>query len=313
MSKLKAVASLCLFIILAACTPAPAPKSVEPTADVTATFARLQTDVAATDAAAAPPSAAAPTAVPAPTSEPPTAAPPASGDEEGREAILILEPGITSNVTSPVRVAGLADPAFEQTVIVQVSDESGETVGALATQIQADVSQRGPFEVEVPFTVSADQAGRILVFTISPRDGGLTHLASVEVTLLASGAATINPAERHKESIAIFEPQLLASISGGTLHLSGFSDYVFENVLNVALCGAGGGGVSDLLCGTADNLLATGTVNVNSPDIGQPGPFEGDLSYTVAGGIPARLVVYNTSPRDGGITHLSAVDVQLAP
>ena len=53
--------------------------------------------------------------------------------------------------------------------------------------------------------------------------------------------------------------------------------------------------------------------NVLSPDLGQPGPFALDLPYTVAGPVHARLVVYSTSPRDGGIIHLTTLPINLAP
>ena len=315
MSRLRTPISLTVVFALAACASPAATVTAPPaqpaaTVDVTRAFAQLQTEVAATDAALAPtaepPTAAAPVG---PTAEPASAFPGEAGDE----AILILEPGPASEVVSPVVVAGLSDPAFEQTIIVQVLDESGETIGATATQINADLGQRGPFRAELTFNLSADQPGRILVFATSARDGGLTHLTSAEVTLRTGGAPVITAAARSPEAVALFEPQLLASVGGGALHLRGFADYVFENILNVALCGAGGSGAPDFLCGASDNLLATGSAYVASPDIGQPGSFEGDLAYSVPGPLPARLVVYSTSPRDGGLTHLSSVEVQLAP
>ena len=97
------------------------------------------------------------------------------------------------------------------------------------------------------------------------------------------------------------------------MHLSGFSEYVFESSLSLALCGEGGSGAPDPICGTADNLIASGHVMVQSPDIGQPGPFETDLTYTVAGPTRARLVVYSASARDGGILHLTSVEISIAP
>src|ERR1051326_2449859 len=81
----------------------------------------------------------------------PTPAPSSRGDEK----ILILEPGINpsgvSSVTSPVHVAGQADPTFEQSLVVQVTDQNGAVIATVPTQIQADAGQRGPFGVDVPF------------------------------------------------------------------------------------------------------------------------------------------------------------------
>jgi hypothetical protein len=115
------------------------------------------------------------------------------------------------------------------------------------------------------------------------------------------------------ERLEIQVPEHLGAVSGGTLHLEGFSEYVFENALVRALCGEGGSGAPEPICGTDDNVLATGTAMVQSPDVGLPGPFEADLAYTVAGPVRARLAVYATSPRDGGLVHLATREVQLSP
>ena len=250
---------------------------------------------------------------PAPTD---TASAPVATPEGGRgpEAILILEPGPGSSVAFPVHVAGEADPTFEQSLVVQITGADGTVITTVPAQINADIGQRGSFGVDVPFSVSSDQPGRISVYSASARDGGLIHLASVEVTLLASGgAASLAPGQPHDESLAIFSPLVLAAVSGGVAHVAGFSDYVFENQLGVVICGEGGAGAPHPMCGTADNVLGTGTAYVNSPDFGQPGPFTADVPYAVTAQVRGRIVVYASSPRDGGITHLGSREVTLAP
>ncbi len=234
--------------------------------------------------------------------------------ERGPEAILILEPGPGSSVAFPVHVAGEADPTFEQSLVVQITGADGAVITTVPVQINAEMGQRGPFGADVPFGVPSDQPGRISVYAASARDGGLIHLASVEVTLLASGgAASLAPGQSHDESLAIFSPLALATVSGGVAHVTGFSDYLFENQLGVVICGEGGAGAPHPICGTADNVLGTGKAYVNSPDLGQPGPFTADVPYSVTAQVHGRLVVYASSPRDGGITHLSSREVTLAP
>jgi hypothetical protein len=112
-------------------------------------------------------------------------------------------------------------------------------------------------------------------------------------------------------SIAL--PAPLAEISGGSPHIEGFSEYTFEANLVLVLCGEGGSGAPDLVCGTADNVLAMAPTTINSPDVGLPGPYSADLSYTVASRVPARLAVYSDSARDGGLLHLSSVNIFLNP
>jgi len=212
-----------------------------------------------------------------------------------------------------VRVSGEADPTFEQNLVIEITDANGAVIATQATTIQSAGAARGPFDAQVPFTVTAQEPGRILVFSTSPRDGGLIHLSSVDVTLLTGGTAEPFAGPVHNETHVILEPAPQASISGGSLHVSGFSDYVFESQLSLALCGEGGSGAPDKVCGTADNVLATGTATLNAPDVGQPGPFAGDLTYHVSAAVQARVVVFSRSARDGGIVHLSTVPVQLAP
>ncbi len=234
-------------------------------------------------------------------------------EPQASETILILAPGNSSSVSSPVQVAGEADPTFEQNLVIQIADASGAVIATQPTTILGAGGARGPFKVLVPFTVTGSGPGRISVFSTSPRDGGLIHLSSVEVTLLSGGTAAIVPGQPHNETHIILEPAPQAQMSGGTLHLSGYSAYVFESQLAVALCGEGGSGAPDLVCGTADNVLATGTAALAAPDVGQPGPFASLLAYHVSTTVSGRLVVYSRSPRDGGLVHLSSLPVTLAP
>lgn len=234
-----------------------------------------------------------------------------------QEAILILEPGISasgiSSVTSPVHVSGQSDPAFEQSIVVEVTDQNGAVVGQVPTQIQAEAGQRGPFSVDVPFKIDADQPGRISVYMTSARDGGVTHLSSVEVQLLANGSASIVPGQPRPEFITIFNPAFLAHVSGGNINVTGFSDYVFESQLGVKLCGEGGSGAPDPVCGTVDNVLGEDVAMLHSPDMGQPGPFDGNVAYKISAAMHGRVVVFDASPRDGGLTHVSTVEVMLEP
>jgi len=229
------------------------------------------------------------------------------------EAILILQPGLAASVTSPVHVNGEADATFEQNLVVQITDQNGGVLTTVPTTIQAPAPDRGPFAIDVDFSVAADQPGRISVYSTSARDGGLIHLASVEVTLLASGPASPAAAATHPESLIINSPAPNAAISGGIIHVEGYTQYVFENQLAVILCGEGGSGSAEPVCGTADNVLEIGAATVSSPDVGQPGPYAGDLPYSISAPVQARLVIYSVSPRDGGILHLSTVNIQLSP
>lgn len=229
------------------------------------------------------------------------------------EAILIGSPGPGSRVASPVTVQGQSRPTFEQNLVVAVYGEDGEQLALQPTTILAPFPEAGDFSTDIAFLVAAEQPGRISVYETSAMDGGILHLSSVEVTLLPSGAAQIGPAPIHFESIVISAPQPTAQVGGGIITVSGISDYYFEANLGLMLCGGGGSGTPNALCGTEDNILAAGNAFIDSPEVGQSGPFSGELSYTIAEPTPARVVVYAASPRDGGLLHVASIPITLMP
>ena len=151
------------------------------------------------------------------------------------------------------------------------------------------------------------------MYSQSAMTGGLEHLSSIEFTLIHGGSATVNTDISVAETIWIKLPKASETISGGKIDISGFSDYFFESSLGIVLCGGGASGPSDELCGTSANILATGNALIASPDVGQAGPFSGSLTYSITITTAGRMVVFATSPRDGGIIHLSSIPVTLAP
>lgn len=245
--------------------------------------------------------------------EPPTAEPTATADnsteptpvatettqpERGEEAIAILSPGPGSRVVSPLQVEGIADPTFEQVLVVRLLTADGTELARQSTTIEAEIGERGPFAAEIPFTVSGEQQAFIQVFATSARDGGVTHLASNGITIADSGETTIVSGKAATpERIAIFQPENNATISGGTVHVEGFALASFEQTLIVDVQDADG------------NVIATMPIIVEAPDLGQPGPFRADLSFDMPPAGPGRVVVRDPSPAFGGDVHLSSVDI----
>jgi hypothetical protein len=229
------------------------------------------------------------------------------------EAILITQPGNQSVVTSPVLVEGQSRPAFEQNLVVAIYDVDGNQLALQPTTIQADAGLPGPFSIEIPFSVGSEGPGRIAVYETSALDGGIVHLSSVEITLTNSGTATLQEAQIALENIVISSPLALAEVSGGFIAVSGFSEYYFESQIGLVLCGGGGSGAPHELCGTEDNVLASSVAMIDSPDMGMPGPFSGELTYSISAQTPARIVLYASSMRDGGLTHVSSIPILLNP
>ncbi|MBK8901554.1 MAG: hypothetical protein IPM53_10250 [Anaerolineaceae bacterium] len=228
--------------------------------------------------------------------------PPNQAPEQPEEAILILEPGPGSRIAaSPLRVAGVADPTFEQNLVIRLLLADGTELALVPTTIQANIGERGAFEVEVPFAVSGEQQAFVQVYATSARDGGITHLSSVGITLADSGESQIVPVEPHPERIQISQPALGATVSGGTVTVSGTALASFEQTLLVEVLDEAG------------EVLNAQPVTVEAPDLGQPGPFSLALSYEVSASMPGRIVVRDVSPAFGGDVHLASVEVTLEP
>jgi hypothetical protein len=200
-----------------------------------------------------------------------------------------------------VHVAGIANSVFEQTLGVRIVLDDGTELAVGPVLIDAELGQRGPFEVEVQFTVSGERQGFIQVFESSPRDGGITHLGSVGVILADSGPAEIVPVEPHPERIVIYQPAPGGQVSGGVAHVEGFALASFEQTLLVEVQDADG------------NIAGSQSVIVNAPDLGQPGPFAVDVPYTTSASGPGRIVVHDMSPAFAGDNHTASVEVDLAP
>lgn len=218
------------------------------------------------------------------------------------ESLLILSPGPQSQVTSPITVSGIANPTFENTLFVQVLDENGVEIGSGPATIHADPGQRGPFEGTVGFTAPAtQQVGTLVISDSSARDGHLVHVSSVPITLLPTGgSANILGASEHPEDIAIDSPTPQQVISGGTVHISGFSVPYFEQTVSISILDADGA------------VVGSGTAHIQA-DVGQPGRFEADVPYTVSAEQPGAIQVFAESARDGSLLHLTSVEVTLQP
>lgn len=240
------------------------------------------------------PSTAEPTIEPTATAEATATALP----ERGEEAITILSPGPGSRVVSPLRVEGVAAPTFEQVLVVRLLAADGTELAQQSTTIEAEIGQRGPFAVDIPFTVNGEQQAFIQLYATSARDGVITHLASNGITISDSGeAVTVSGEAEAPERITIFQPETNATISDGTIHVEGFALASFEQTLIVDVQDADG------------NVIASMPIIVEAPDLGQPGPFSADLVFDMPPAGPGRIVVRDPSPAFGGDVHMSSVEV----
>jgi hypothetical protein len=217
------------------------------------------------------------------------------------EAILILFPGPGSIVTSPVTVSGIADPTFEQTLVVRILLTDNTELALEPTIIQADLGERGRFSVDVAFEVESTVQGFIQVFEESARDGGITHLSTMGVALAPSGPETIVPGQFLPEQIWIQSPSLGQTVSGGVVRVQGFALASFEQTLVIDVYDASG------------NLVGSKPTMTHAPDLGLPGPFDDTVSYSVGNTGPGRIVVRDPSVAFVGDYHIASVEITLEP
>ena len=226
---------------------------------------------------------------------------PASAPRLPEEAILILQPAPGSRLTSPVTVAGIADSTFEQHLAVRILLDDGTQLALVPTLIQAELGQRGSFQVELDFTIQGERQAFIQVYADSPRDGQITHLSSTGVILSEAGPAYIRLAESRDERLYILRPAPGDLISGGIANIEGYGWAGFENTLLIEIHDQAG------------NILAQAPVTIASPEMGQSGPFQLELPYSISEVGAGRVVVSDISPAFGGDAHRSSVEIRLAP
>jgi LysM repeat protein len=102
---------------------------------------------------------------------------------KSQEAIVITSPAANGNVKSPLVISGFGS-GFENVLAVDVLDQAGKTIGQGQVTVSAESGQYGPFTGTITFAMPATlQPGRVQVYSISPRDGAIDHLASVTVNL----------------------------------------------------------------------------------------------------------------------------------
>jgi hypothetical protein len=209
------------------------------------------------------------------------------------EAIMILEPGPGSQVASPLWVRGSTDPTFEGQLFMNIIQAYDTVLPQISTTILTVPGERGSFEFEYPFEQEGNAT--IQVYALSDRDGDLTHLSAVHVTLVPHGPADIQVAEPYVERITIFSPSPSETITAGAVTVEGF--------------GWGWQLVEIEILGEDGDVIGSGSARIDWPDVGEPGPFRAVVPYFITHSQPGRVVVRDRSMAYAGFVHLNSVEV----
>ena len=209
------------------------------------------------------------------------------------EAIMILEPAPGSQVASPLRVRGSTDPNFEGSLFMNIIQPYDTFLPEISTTIQVVPGERGNFEFEYPFEHEGNAT--IQVYALSERDGGPTHISSVNITLAPHGPADIQTAEPYVERINIFSPSPSETITAGAVTVEGF--------------GWGWQLVEIEILGENGDVIGSDFAMIQWPTVGAPGPFRAVVPYFITHSQPGRVVVRDRSMAYSGFVHLTSVEV----
>lgn len=101
-------------------------------------------------------------------------------------AILLEEPAYGGAVANPARITGIAN-TFEATFWATIVDGDGLIVAETVVHASAGTGTWGTFDATIPYTVTDDQIGSIIVWEASPQDGRPINVREHPVHLTAGG------------------------------------------------------------------------------------------------------------------------------
>jgi hypothetical protein len=96
--------------------------------------------------------------------------------------ILVEHPTADETVTSPLRVTGNAN-TFEATFEYDLKDANGAVLAHHFVTATSGNGQRGTFDFTIPFTVTSEQDGTLVVFESSAEDGSRIHIREIPLRL----------------------------------------------------------------------------------------------------------------------------------
>jgi Immunoglobulin-like domain of bacterial spore germination/Sporulation and spore germination len=98
-------------------------------------------------------------------------------------AIIVQNPAIGEQVSSPVTVSGTAD-VFEAVVSVRILDSAGNQIARTFGTASCGTGCRGGYSVPVSYSVTRQEPGTIEVFESSAKDGQPVNVQQIPVTLV---------------------------------------------------------------------------------------------------------------------------------
>jgi hypothetical protein len=215
-------------------------------------------------------------------------------------ALQIYAPGPMSKVSSPIELRMYIAPRATGLTLVELYGEDGRL---MARKVLRSVNYNGQFDkviVELPFeTNAAAELGRLQIST-KDSHGRVQALKSVHVMLLSVGKSIITNEEYLRESVALVEPPLLHTISGGEVTVLGTMQVFNDLPVYIELIDERGESLGSrfISAGPADGMYHE--INTSIP-------------YKVTRYTPVRLVIRQSDDRIPGPFYLFSQEIFLSP
>lgn len=220
------------------------------------------------------------------------------------EKLRIYQPGPGSQVVSPFRVAGWGGPSYKDRVRMRLYGEDGRVLaeGTTWLHVLEGVAQAGRFYGEVPFEIhGVAEAGRLEISMYGYRYGQLSHLSTVDLTLLSVGNPQIHHALDGPEKLTIFSLREESIVEGGRVNVQGAGWVNSDLPLTVQVFDRYG------------EVLGSVQVYLEAPAVGQLGTFQVEVPYEITFSQWARVAVSEHSADIPGLIHFTSVEVWLKP
>ena len=94
--------------------------------------------------------------------------------EDFTPSVLVEAPVPGQSVHTPLRITGTAN-TFEATFNVELLDQDGRVLGKRFVTATSGSGTRGSFDAEVPFKITREGPGSLVVFELSAEDGSRIH------------------------------------------------------------------------------------------------------------------------------------------
>jgi hypothetical protein len=212
--------------------------------------------------------------------------------------ITILEPAQGSQVTSPIRVIGYAQPTYQERISVRLIDQAGDAQDEQTAILMAYPGGAGRFVSHLSFDLAGVSDRAFLqIDSYDRRYGRLAQRTTQPLVLLSAGSDRVLPGHQGPAQLAIVEPRPGAILPPGPVHIRGGGWTIRDGEVLVQAIDRQG------------QVVASSPVTLDVGQDGRIGTFELDLTPAISFWQYGRLAVSELDPASGEVVFLYSIEV----